>query len=131
MTERTMPKAWYDACRRALRQRVWRGCEPGDRTGARCRWEWAGPMLAGGTRQPPIPMMMGRKLDRQRGAYRWKYGARLLKSDRIVAVCGNPRCVDPVHLHVVPALKPAKAPAKPALTCTDPTAGGLASSTAD
>ena len=83
-------------------------------------------MTAGGT-QPPIPGMMGRRTDRQKAVYRHEVRTRLLKADRVVTVCGNPRCLDHRHMHIIPAPKPPKA----ALICTDPAAGGLASSAAD
>lgn len=64
-----------------------------------CRVEWGGPMPANG------PLMMGEgrnRKERQRAAYGLAFG-RLKRTDRVVAVCGNPRCLDRRHLHVVPA----------------------------
>ena len=70
--------------------------------------------------------------DRQRMAYRHWNRVRLRATDRVIAVCDNPRCLDKAHLRVIPAPVPpkppklprasrARAPAAPVIT-PDPTA---------
>lgn len=83
-------------------------------SGAGCRIEYAGPMPVNGG--PSRVTMTGiRWEDRQRATYRHWTGARLKKADRVVAVCGNPRCLDKRHLYCIPAPIPPKQP-KPLTT---------------
>lgn len=88
--------------------RIFQGATRTPGRGDACRMVWEGPLLADGT-IPPIPGMMGRKTERRRAVYRFKYGF-VAKAERIVAVCGSDRCLDHRHLRIVPVLKPPKAP---------------------
>lgn len=66
-----------------------------------CRFEYKGKLTARGT-IPKVSLSGIRWEDRQRLAYRHGLKVRLKVTDRVVAVCGNPRCLDRRHLHVVP-----------------------------
>lgn len=71
-----------------------------------CKIEFAGLMPESG------PMMIvgpRYRRERQLACYELAFG-RTRPGDQVVAVCGNPRCLDKRHLHVVPVLKPPKPP---------------------
>ena len=87
---------------------IFRGATWTGGRGDTCRMVWEGPLMADGT-IPPIPGMMGRKTERRRAVYRLKYGF-VARAERIVAVCGNDRCLDHRHLRVLPLPKPPKPP---------------------
>ncbi len=73
---------------------------------AGCRIVWPGPMPASGK-----PLMVGQgkaRRNHQRAAYSLRWG-RTLKSDRVVALCENPRCLDHRHLRIIPEAKTGKA----------------------
>lgn len=74
--------------------------------GDACRVVWEGPLRADGT-IPPVLDMMGRRTERRRAVYRLNYGF-VAKAERVVATCGNDRCLDARHLRVIPLLKPPK-----------------------
>ena len=76
-------------------------------TGTSCRVEWDGPFTEG--QEPLVPLPMGRKREARRMAYEIHYGL-TRPTDRIVALCDNPRCLNGKnHLRVIPALSPTKA----------------------
>ena len=109
-------------------QRVGRIFQGATRTYSRgdaCRMVWEGPLMADGT-IPPVPGMMGRRTERRRAVYRLKYGF-VARAERIVAVCGNDRCLDHRHLHAIPLPKPPKPPrpsrakVPPTVPATNPT----------
>lgn len=88
-------------------------------SGEGCRIEYAGQMPANGG--PSRISLSGiRWEDRQRATYRHFNKVRLKKSDRVVAVCGNPRCLDKRHLFVIPAVVPPKQPKPSAVPPAEP-----------
>lgn len=87
--------------------------------GAGCRIEYAGPLPKNGG--PSRVSLSGiRWEDRQRLAYRHLNKVRLKKSDRVIAVCDNPRCLDKRHLYCIPAPVPPKQPKPSRVPPADP-----------
>ena len=75
-----------------------------------CRWTYGGVVPASGVPRVRTSVIGQRFEDWQRCCYRHHWKARLLKSDRVVASCGNSLCGDRRHLHVIPAPKLPKPP---------------------
>ncbi len=71
-----------------------------------CRFTYGGVVPASGVPRVRTSCIGQRFEDWQRCCYRHWTGARLLKSDRVVAVCATGAlCGDKRHLHVIPAPK--------------------------
>lgn len=75
-----------------------------------CRWTYGGVVPASGVPRVRTSCIGQRFEDWQRCCHRHWWKARLLKTDRIVATCGNPLCGDKRHLWAIPAPKLPKAP---------------------
>jgi len=76
-----------------------------------CRFTYSGPVPAFGVPRVRTSCIGQRFEDWQRCCYRHWNKVRLLKMDRVVAVCATGAlCGDKRHLYVIPAPKPPKAP---------------------
>lgn len=79
-----------------------------------CRWTYAGVVPASGVPRVRTSCIGQRFEDWQRCCYRHHTKARLLKADRVVAVCATGAlCGDKRHLFCVPGPKLPKAPRPP------------------
>lgn len=77
---------------------------------AACRFTYGGIVPASGVPRVRTSCIGQRFEDWQRCCHRHWWKARLLKTDRVVATCGNPLCGDKRHLWAIPAPKLPKLP---------------------
>jgi len=96
----------YQSAAQRRASRIYIGTERIYGGGPACRVVWPGAMPASG--KPLMLVAYRYRREHQRAVYEFKF-RRTMKSDRIVATCGNPRCLDARHLRAIPAPKVPKA----------------------